>query len=91
MLATVGACSVGSVDPPDADFVDDGTIRLIDVEGDCWVIEADTATYEPLNLAEGFRVDGLFVSFWANERPDLVGVCQVGPVVEIVSMGVPED
>lgn len=85
----VAACAIAGIE--DADFADAGTVRFVDVEGGCWVIETESERYEPINLASEFRVDGLFVLFRASERRDLASICQVGRIVEVVSIGVPDD
>jgi hypothetical protein len=70
------------VTTPDLDQV--GTVRFIDVEGGCWAIETDDATYEPINLPAELRVDGLDVAFEATVRDDLASICMVGQIVELL-------
>jgi len=84
-----GACGVVEVD--ESDSADAGIVRFVDVEGGCWVIDSPTDRYEPINLDESFRVDGLFVAFSAVDRADLASICQVGRIVEITEIGIPED
>ena len=85
----LAACGV--TEPDDADINDSGTVRFVDVEGGCWVIDTESERLEPINLDSRFRVDGLFVVFSANRRTDLATICQVGRIVEIVSMVAPSD
>jgi hypothetical protein len=61
-----------------------GTVRFVDIEGGCWVIETADETYEPINLPTELRQDGLGVSFQANERGDLASICMVGPMIELL-------
>ncbi len=63
-----------------------GTVRFIDIEGGCWVIDTPTQRFEPINLSSEFRIDGVGVLFQANERPDLASVCQAGRIVELTSI-----
>jgi hypothetical protein len=79
-LVTLGfSCDVTT---PDLDQV--GTVRFIEIEGGCWVIETSDATYEPINLPAELRVDGLGVAFEATVRDDLASICMVGQIVELL-------
>jgi inhibitor of cysteine peptidase len=72
--------------PPDA-FRVDGHVRFVNVEGGCWVIDAaDGTRYEPVNLPEAFRSDGLPVRAALKPRPDLASICMVGEIVELLSI-----
>lgn len=67
--------------------VSDGTIRQIEVEGGCWVIDdAEGNRYELLELAQELRSDDLRVSAVLRPRPDMASICQVGQLVEVVSI-----
>jgi hypothetical protein len=55
------------------------TVRFVQVETGCWVIETKTARVQPVELAEEFRVDGLEVNVVLGDAPPMMGVCQVGP------------
>ena len=81
ITATVaGGCD--SITTPDFDEV--GTIRFVNLEGGCWVIETETERLLPINLAEALRVDGLVVTFEADRLQDVVTFCQVGIPVELL-------
>lgn len=89
-LAIVGACGVLDVETVDIDS--SGVVRFVDVEGGCWVIDAaDSTRYEPINLQEGARVDGLVVLFRANRRRDVATICEVGEIIELKSLTTPPD
>jgi hypothetical protein len=80
LLVTIGAsCDVTT---PELDDV--GTVRFIALEGGCWVIETADEVYEPIDLPEAFRTDGLGVSFEAVERTDMASICMVGTIVELL-------
>lgn len=67
------------------------------VEGGCWsLLAGDGTRYEPLELSEPYRVQGLEVEASVRRRTDLGTICQVGQVVEIVEIraldrGLPPD
>jgi hypothetical protein len=58
----------------------EGTVRHVDVEGGCWIIETAQGRVQPVDLPERFRVDGLAVRVTLRDAPDLVSSCQVGPL-----------
>ena len=60
-----------------------GTVEFIDIEGGCWVINTSKTTFEPINLSDEFRVDGLRVAFEWDRRRDLGSFCMVGIVIEL--------
>ena len=70
----------------DTVFVIEGDVRFIDVEGGCWGLQTDSATYEPVGgFPEGFRQDQLAVR--ATVRGvDGASICMIGPLVEIVTI-----
>ncbi len=72
--------------PDDATFVIEGNVRFIDVEGGCWGIGTDSATYEPVGgIPDGFRQDQLAVR--ATVRGvEGASICMIGPLVEIVTI-----
>jgi inhibitor of cysteine peptidase len=83
-LATSQA-SCASAD--DSTITRDGTVRFQEIEGGCWsIVATDSTVYEPLNLGEDFRQDGLAVSFVARPRPEMASICMVGQIVELVSI-----
>lgn len=81
VLATVAACGA-SDDAPALE----GTVRFVDVEGGCWTIESGSTTYEPVDLANEFRVDGLTVAFDVEPLDDQASICMVGEIVELTSI-----
>ena len=63
------------------------TVEFHAVEGGCWsLLATDGTRYEPLTLAEPFRVRGLEVEATVRRRTDVGTVCQVGKVVEVVEI-----
>lgn len=65
----------------------EATVEFLAVEGGCWsLLASDGTRYEPLELAEPFRQNGLKVVVRVRRRTDVGTVCQVGTVVEILSI-----
>jgi hypothetical protein len=56
------------------------TVRFVNVETGCWVLETQTGRVQPVELAEEFRVDGLEVTVVLHDAPAMMNVCQVGPL-----------
>jgi predicted small lipoprotein YifL len=94
LLATLtsgglAACGYKAAAPPsDTDRVvlKEATVQYIGIEGGCWILRAQGASYEPAELPKAFRVNGMQVSATVRLRPDLASVCQAGKVVDIVSL-----
>jgi len=87
-FVTLG-CATSEETPPaanDAVFVIEGDVRLVNVEGGCWGLQTDSATYEPVGgIPEGFRQDQLAVR--ATVRGvEGTSICMIGPLVEIVTI-----
>jgi len=62
-----------------------GTIRYIPLEGGFYgIVGDDGKNYDPVNLKEEFRKDGLRVRFEAKVRKDLVSFHMWGRLVEII-------
>jgi hypothetical protein len=62
-----------------------GTVHALDLEGGVFVIrDAEGTNFNPTNLPEAFRTDGLVVEAEARRRDDLVSVGMVGPLIELL-------
>ena len=74
--------------PSDTPLVSgEGTITFIDLEGGFYGLQADDGTrYDPLNLEDAFREDGLRVRFRARPRPDVMTIRQWGRAVELLEI-----
>jgi hypothetical protein len=72
---------------PDSVVVVTGVVRHFDLEGGFFAIRGDDGvTYDPSNLSEEFRRDGLRVRARARLRPDMGGIHMVGPIVDIIEI-----
>jgi hypothetical protein len=64
-----------------------GVIRYYQLEGGFYAIQSeDGEIYNPTNLPDEFRQDGLQVIATVRLRRDLMGIHQVGPLVEILEI-----
>lgn len=64
-----------------------GTIVYQEIEGGFYGIEADDGKkYNPINLDESFRKDGLRVKFDANLKEGMVGIHMWGEYVQIIKI-----
>lgn len=65
----------------------EGIIRYHELEGGFYAIQSrDGETYNPTNLPQDFRQDGLPVRAKFRIREDMMGIHQAGPLVEIVEI-----
>ena len=71
--------------PEQAAFTIVGTIRHVDIEGGGWLIREDGGkSYQPQNLSDEFKKDGLRVRAKVQRVKDAVGVLQAGEIVRII-------
>src|SRR5688572_7891372 len=56
------------------------TVRFIQIETGCWVLETKGGRVQPVDLPEQYRVDGLEVSVVLRDAPAMMSLCQVGPL-----------
>ncbi len=65
----------------------DAVVRFSDLEGGCWMLEVkNRGLYQPLDLPQAYREDGLVVRVLLRDAPDMVSVCQMGPLVHLDSI-----
>ena len=61
-----------------------GVIRHLELEGGFYAIRgSDSVTYDPRNLPSEFQKDGLAVEADARRRDDVMGIHQVGVIVDL--------
>ncbi|MBN1411305.1 MAG: hypothetical protein JW969_10720 [Spirochaetales bacterium] len=76
---------------PDNPFTATGTVRYISLEGGFYGIETDTGEkYDPVNLEDQYKVDGLRVRVVAELRDDLSSFHMWGMIIEIKEIKVLE-
>jgi hypothetical protein len=75
-------------EPQQADTIElQGTVVKNDLEGGFFAIEGvDGKTYEPINLPDAFRKDGMRVKATVRVRRDVRSIHMVGEIVEIVDI-----
>jgi hypothetical protein len=93
ILIAIAACSADKPDAPTSARSGetaevDGTVRKVDVEGGCWIIETSHGRVQPIDLAERYRVDGLAVRVTLRDAPDMMSVCQVGALKHVDAIAV---
>jgi hypothetical protein len=85
--ATAGAVRIETTDAGGNEMEIDGVIRYYELEGGFYGIRSeDGETYNPTNLPEEFRQDGLPVVAKVRLRHDMVSIQQAGALVEIVEI-----
>ncbi len=73
---------------PDSDtFEMQGTIVRKNIEGGFYAIDGDDGRkYNPINLSESFRKDGLKVKVTARLRMDAMSIHMYGAIIEVVEI-----
>jgi len=61
-----------------------GTVHRLEVEGGVFVIrDAQGTQYNPTNLPDAFRKEGIAVEAEARRRDDMASIGMVGPIIEL--------
>ena len=61
-----------------------GTVHRLEVEGGVWIIrDAQGTQYNPTNLPDAFRKEGMAVEAEARRRDDMASIGMVGPIIEL--------
>ena len=75
----------GTPVPPGNSFEIVGTVTYKDIEGGFYAIDSvDGSKYDPINLPESFRKDGLKVKVTARLKKDVMSFHMYGVIIEIV-------
>ena len=73
--------------PPADSFEIVGTVTYKNIEGGFYAIDADNGSkYDPINLPESFRKDGLKVRVTARPRIDAMSLHMYGAIIEVVNI-----
>lgn len=80
LAATVGCNSQPATSAAPAVEGEAATVRFVNVETGCWVLETNAGRVQPIDLPESFRVDGLQVNVLLRDAPAMMSLCQVGPL-----------
>jgi len=63
----------------------EGTVHHLEIEGGLFVIrDAEGTQYNPANLPDEFRGDGMAVEADARRRDDMASIGMVGPIIELL-------
>lgn len=69
---------------PQSELQFEATVQHRQIEGGSWVIKSeDGTTYEPTDLPEEYRKEGLRVRVWANRLDDRASIRMIGPIISI--------
>jgi hypothetical protein len=64
-----------------------GTVVYVNLEGGFFAIHGDDGSkYNPINLPEAFRKDGLKIKALVRPRPDVMSIHMAGSIVEIIGI-----
>jgi len=69
-----------------ADLFIQGQVTYINIEGGFWAIQDQNDTYEPINLSDTYKKEGLRVTVSANYAKNRSSVHMAGPLIEIVNI-----
>jgi hypothetical protein len=85
--ATASAVRIDGEEGAENQMEISGVIRYYELEGGFYaILGEDGETYNPINLPEEFRQDGLPVRAKIRPRHDMMGIHQAGPLVEIIEI-----
>ena len=82
----VAGCGAGPTAGAREDKSEPATVRFVQIETGCWVLETQAGRVQPIDLPEPYRVDGLAVSVELRDAPAMMSACQVGPLKTIVAI-----
>ena len=73
--------------PPADSFEIVGTVTYKNIEGGFYAIDGDNGSkYDPINLPESFRKDGLKVKVTARLKKDAMSFHMYGAIIEVVNI-----
>jgi hypothetical protein len=82
-LVLLMACTTPQPVPEGLQVV--GTIRFVEIEGGVYlIVAADSTRYQPLDLPEAFRKDGLRVRATLRRETDVMTAGQAGDPVSVI-------
>jgi hypothetical protein len=82
-LMALCACGAPPVSTTAGSEKQAATVRFVQVETGCWVLETPAGRVQPIDLPEAFRQDGLAVEVVLRDAPDMMSACQVGPLKRV--------
>jgi Protein of unknown function (DUF3221) len=85
--ATAAVVRIDNEKEPGSGMELEGVIRYNELEGGFYTLQSrEGETYNPVNLPKDFQQDGLPVRARVRLRDDMMGIHQVGPLVEIIEI-----
>jgi len=86
-LFMLAGCAARHQDLPSNAFRFHGTVVHVDLEGGFYgIVSSDGGRYDPINLPEEYRQDGLEVRGLVRPASNAIGFHMWGMVVEIISI-----
>ena len=86
-LLLIGGCKTTNQNPEEGVIESTGTVEYIDLEGGFYgIVSEDGRRFDPTDLAEEFRQDGLRIRFRVRPREGLVGTHMWGTLVEVLEI-----
>lgn len=88
VLMIVAACMTACGAQPETDAAapkrgEPATVRFVEIEGGCWALEVGAQRVQPVDLPEEFKKDGLAVMVELSDAPNMMTVCQIGPLKRV--------
>ncbi len=71
---------------PERIISDVGTVQQSGIQGKPWIIAGTKGTYQPINLADQYKVPGLEMKFTARVKTDIATVPALWPIIEIITI-----
>ncbi|WP_300670683.1 hypothetical protein [Desulfoluna sp.] len=85
--ASQGVISEGTVAKPAEILALSGTIKFVALEGGFFVIQGDDGhAYDPINLPDAFKTEGLKVEGTARQQKSAVSFHMYGTLIEIIHL-----
>ena len=88
LLVTIAACLSACGAQPETNAIAAGTgepatVRFVNLETGCWVLEVGGQRVQPVDLPDEFKQDGLQVNVELRDAPAMMSVCQLGPLKHV--------
>jgi hypothetical protein len=82
-VLVVPGCGILDQDDDTNEIEAEGVVEFVGVEGGCWTIRSGNVVYEPIELPEEMKIEGLAVEFEGDLPNDLTSICQVGTLIDL--------
>jgi len=83
----ITATHAGPALSPSQTIATNASVRLAPVETGCWLLDTPQGSYLPVNLPSPYQRQGLAVHVVLRGDTTSAGVCMMGPMVSLDSIG----